>query len=76
MRHVARHPAFVREVARVPEIAGAARQEIGIERYHHIGLIEMVDGVDGLAERQHRALMRIVAAASFILMPLGARHLF
>ena len=76
VRDVARHPAFVRKIPRVPQITGAAGQKIGIQRYHHIGLIEMVDGVDGLAEGQHRALVRIVAAASFILMPFGARHLF
>ena len=39
-----------------PEPAGPPRQEVGVERDDHVGLVEVVDRLDVLAEGQPRTL--------------------
>ena len=76
VRHVALHPAFIRKLPRMTKIAGPAGEKIGVDRNHDVRLAEIVNRVHRTAERQHRALVGTVAAAHFILMPLGAGKLF
>ena len=46
------HPPLGGEVAHVAQVTGAAREEVGVQRQDHVGLVEVVACVDILAERQ------------------------
>ena len=61
------------EIASVAEAAGAAAEEVGVERENHVGAIEAVLALDVFAERELRARARVVAARGIPLMPPGRR---
>ncbi len=63
------------ELTRVAQRSRRAGKEIGIERKNSLGLIEVIDRVDGLAERRDRAGPRVVSVDWFVLMPLCLREL-
>ena len=48
------HAPAVHEVGRIAEIARTTLQEVGIQREHHVGLVEVVDRIHRLAESHLR----------------------
>ena len=61
------------EIARVPKTAGAAAEEIGVEREDDVGLVEPVLRLDVFTEREHRARAGVLAARWIPLVPLRLR---
>ena len=69
------HFAAAGEVARVAEVAGAAIEEVGVERDDDVRFVEVIDGVRVAAERQPQSFAHVVAAGRLPLMPLRAGRL-
>ena len=46
-------------------------EKVGVEREDHVGLVELVSGLDRPAERQLRASDDVVAIDRLVLVPLG-----
>src|SRR4051812_5944915 len=69
------HFAAAGEIARVAEVAGAAFEDVGIERDDDVRFVEVVDGVCVTAERQPQSLAHVMSAGGFPLMPLRAGRL-
>src|SRR5437899_12890256 len=63
-------PAPPSEVARVPQAARSATEEVGIEREDHVGAIEAVLRLDVIAECELRAGAGVLTARRIPLMPL------
>ena len=61
--------------ARVAGMPGPIDEKIGVQRNDDVCLIEMIDGVDGLAKREARAFARGIAPARLVLVPLRFRKL-
>ncbi len=53
----------------VREPPGPRLKEVGVERHHHVGLAEVVDGGDVLPERQPGAGERVVVVHRVVLVP-------
>ena len=56
--------------------AGTAGEEVGIERQHNIGLVELVVSVNGLSEDPLRTGPRGMPTGGLILMPSCLRKRF
>ena len=56
-------------------MSGACRQEIRVERNDYIGLVQVIDRVHRLSKRKHRSIVRSVAPARFVLVPLRVGEL-
>jgi hypothetical protein len=70
---VDRRAAPISEVARVPDAGRAAAEEVGVERHDHVGLVEVIDRVGGLAGGLPRSRPRAVPRHAVPLVPLRLR---
>ena len=59
--------------ARIAGMSGTIDEKIRVQRNDDVCLIEMIDGVHGLAEREARPFARGIAPARLVLMPLRFR---
>ena len=66
---------LIRKVVRIADRARSGAEEIRVQGDDHVRLIEVINGVDVLAEGQLGAFADRVAAARLILMPLRLREL-
>src|ERR1700710_648007 len=66
----------INEIARVSQTSRQSRQEIGIERQNHIGLIEVVNGVDCATKCELCTSPYVISSHRFVLKPLGFRQVF
>src|SRR5215510_10690472 len=62
------------KIARVADAARPAGQEVGVEREHAVGLVELIDSVDRLAEGNLRAQPRPVPRGRLIGVPFRLRE--
>ena len=63
------HAPPIHEVGRIAEVSRTALQKVGIQREHHVGLAEIVDWVDRLAERHLRPAPSHVAMDRLVDVP-------
>ena len=70
------HAAALGELARVAQAGRTGRQEVGIQRNHHVRVAEIVIRVDRLSECLHGRGARAVRPRGLPLMPLGGRIQF
>jgi len=67
-------PAAIREIALITNSGGPACEDVGVERNDDVSLVEVIDGVRGVAGSLPRASTGAVAIDAIPLVPLGLRE--